>query len=132
MQNGGYVKISNSVIYSKRISVGAFKVYSILLSYKQIENLSSPSAKMIAYCMGINGRAVYKYIKELEELGLIAVDRRREFGITNKYTINPIPEEIEKEYEELISGLKEVIEEHLYLDKMMEAEKEWRKHVELE
>jgi len=72
----GFTMIPNVVIRNPALSHGAFRLYSVLLSYAWQDGFCFPGQERLAADMGIRLRMVYQYTKELEAADLIHVRRR--------------------------------------------------------
>lgn len=82
----GYSAIPRGIIRSSKISFGAKVVYGLLLDHAWNKDYCYPSIETISEYCGISERALYKYISELKEKGLLEV-KRRGLGKTNLYIL---------------------------------------------
>jgi hypothetical protein len=83
----GFTQLPNFILRNPEISVGAKTVYSLLLSYAWHNDLCFPGQERLARDMGLTRPRVTQLLNELQEVGLIQIDRRGQ-GKTNFYTIN--------------------------------------------
>jgi hypothetical protein len=83
----GWTGVPNFILESKEISVGAKLTYAMLLKYAREMDECFPGQERLAKDMGNGARSVIRYIAELEEVGLISVQRRGQ-GRPNLYTIH--------------------------------------------
>jgi hypothetical protein len=83
----GWTGVPNFILESKEISVGAKLTYAMLLKYAREMDECFPGQERLAKDMGNGARSVIRYIAELEEVGLITVQRRGQ-GRPNLYTIH--------------------------------------------
>lgn len=82
----GFTVISNDVIQNKNISVGAKSLYFLLSSYCFADKKECfPSQKTLAEQLNKSVRTIQRWLKELEENGLIQIKNRG--YLTNLYTI---------------------------------------------
>lgn len=82
----GFTQIPNVVLRNRVISVGAKLAYSVLLSYAWQDKSCFPGHDRMATDMGCSVRSVVNYLHELEEDGIIEIQRRGQ-GKTNIYTL---------------------------------------------
>lgn len=83
----GFTQVPNFILRDPKVSIGAKSVYSLLLSYAWHNDLCFPGQERLAQDIGMGIASVNRFIKELEECGLIEIMRRGQ-GKTNFYTIN--------------------------------------------
>ena len=82
----GWTGVPNFILESKEISIGAKLTYAMLLKYAREMNECFTGQDRLAKDMGNGIRSVVGYIAELENVGLITVQRRGQ-GRPNLYTI---------------------------------------------
>lgn len=82
----GWTGVPNFILESKEISIGAELTYAMLLKYAREMDECFPGQERLAKDMGNGVRSVVRYIAELEEVGLITIQRRGQ-GRPNLYTI---------------------------------------------
>ena len=92
----GYPMVSNAVIYYPGLSLGAKVAYTILCAHAYgKKNTSFPSMDRIAYLMGKTRTSVIRYIKELQDIGLVEITPgTRQRGENNTYILKKIPQEL--------------------------------------
>ena len=83
----GWTGVPNFILESKEISIGAKLTYAMLLKYARELDNCFPGQDRLAKDMGNGMRSVVRYIAELEEVGLVTVQRRGQ-GRPNLYTIH--------------------------------------------
>lgn len=83
----GFTQVPNFILRNPSISVGAKVVYAMFLSYAWHNSLCYPGQTRLANDIGMTQPRVAQLIAELEEAGLVAIERRGQ-GKTNIYTIN--------------------------------------------
>jgi len=83
----GFTQLPNFILRDPNLSVGAKATYALFLSYAWHNNLCFPGQERLANDMGMSIGSINAFIKELEALGLIEIERRGQ-GKTNIYTIN--------------------------------------------
>ena len=83
----GWTGVPNFILESKEISIGAKLTYAMLLKYAREMDECFPGQDRLAKDMGNGTRSVVRYIAELEEVGLVTVQRRGQ-GRPNLYTIH--------------------------------------------
>lgn len=83
----GWTGVPNFILESKEISIGAKLTYAMLLKYAREMDECFPGQDRLAKDMGNGARSVVRYIAELEEVGLITIQRRGQ-GRPNLYTIH--------------------------------------------
>ena len=80
IRNGGWFWINKKVLklFSRRLKSSGLAVYSVLASFANFKNQTCfPTQRAIADLIGMSKRTVIRRIKELRELGLLAVEKRR-------------------------------------------------------
>src|SRR5947207_2941891 len=83
----GFTQLPNFILKNPEISIGAKVVYAMFISYAWSNNLCFPGQERLAKDMGMGVASVNRFVKELENVGLIEITRRGQ-GKTNLYTIN--------------------------------------------
>ena len=83
----GFTQLPNFILRNPDISIGAKTVYSLFISYAWHNNFCFPGQETLAKAIGMSVGSVNAFIKELEAVGLIEIERRGQ-GRTNFYTIN--------------------------------------------
>jgi Helix-turn-helix domain len=83
----GFTQLPNFILRNPGISIGAKTVYSLFISYAWHNNRCFPGQETLAKAIGMSVGSVNAFIKELEAIGLIEIERRGQ-GRTNFYTIN--------------------------------------------
>ncbi len=83
----GFTQLPNFILRNPELSVGAKTVYALLLSYAWHNSLCFPGQDRLAQDMGLTRPRVTQLLNELQECGLIEIERRGQ-GKTNFYTVN--------------------------------------------
>ena len=83
----GWTGVPNFILENDQISVGAKLTYAMLLKYAREMDECFPGQDRLAKDMGNGVRSVVRYIAELEEVGLVTVQRRGQ-GRPNLYSIH--------------------------------------------
>ena len=83
---GGFTQVPNHLLNSRELTFGAKVVYAKLLSYAWHNDRVFPGQERMAEAIGSKKSTVNKAIKELEEKGWLAIERRGQ-GKTNVYTL---------------------------------------------
>jgi hypothetical protein len=83
----GFTQLPNFVLKNPALSVGAKVVYAMFLSYAWHNESCFPGQERLADDMGLGRSRVTQLIGELEDAGLITIQRRG-LGKTNIYTIH--------------------------------------------
>jgi len=83
----GFTQLPNFILRNPEISIGAKTVYSLFISYAWHNNFCFPGQETLAKAIGMSVGSVNAFIKELEAVGLVEIERRGQ-GRTNYYTIN--------------------------------------------
>jgi len=83
----GWTGVPNFILESKDISVGAKLTYAMLLKYAREMDECFPGQERLANGMGNGERSVRRWLKELEEAGLISIKQRGQ-GRPNLYTVH--------------------------------------------
>lgn len=84
---GGFTQIPNFILKDSKLSVGAKIAYAMFLSYAWHNDECFPGQDRLAEDMGLTRVRVTQLIGELEQSGLITIQRRGQ-GKTNLYTIH--------------------------------------------
>jgi hypothetical protein len=84
---GGFTQVPNFILKNPELSVGAKVAYAMFLSYAWYNESCFPGQERLAGDMGITRVRVTQLIGELEEMGLVSIQRRGQ-GKTNIYTIH--------------------------------------------
>lgn len=81
-----YAQIPVWVLRDPDLSLGAKALYGALMTYADNRTkLAFPGQERVAADLGCTVRTVYKYMKELEESGILSVERRRNKRTGNFY-----------------------------------------------
>ena len=83
----GFTQLPNFILRNPDISIGAKITYALFLSFAWHNNLCFPGQDTLAKAMGMSTGSINAFVKELEAVGLIEIERRGQ-GKTNIYTIN--------------------------------------------
>ena len=83
----GFTQVPNFILKNPEISVGAKVAYAMFLSYAWHNDHCFPGQDRLAEDMGLTRVRVTQLIAELEQAGLISIQRRGQ-GKTNLYTIH--------------------------------------------
>jgi biotin operon repressor len=86
LQNG-FTQVPNFILKDPNISVGAKVAYAMFLSYAWHNDSCFPGQDRLAEDMGLTRVRVTQLISELEDAGLVTIQRRGQ-GKTNLYTIH--------------------------------------------
>ena len=84
---GGFTQVPNFILKDSKISVGAKVAYAMFLSYAWHNDSCFPGQDRLAEDMGLTRVRVTHLISELEDAGLVTIQRRGQ-GKTNLYTIH--------------------------------------------
>ncbi len=82
----GFTMVPNVILKTKGLTHGAKLCYAMLLSYAWQENRCFPGQERLADDLGVERKAVIRYLKELKDGGAVRVQRRG-MGKTNVYVI---------------------------------------------
>ena len=82
----GFTMVPNLILKTKALTHGAKLCYAMLLSYAWQEARCFPGQERLADDLGVERKAVIRYLKELKDGGAIRVQRRG-MGKTNVYVI---------------------------------------------
>ncbi len=92
VSSGGFTQVPNCILNSTELSFAAKVIYAKLLSYAWHNNRVFPGQDTMAAEIGTSQPTVARAIGELEDQGLLQIQRRGQ-GKTNlyilKYTIKP-------------------------------------------
>lgn len=80
LRNGNWYWINKKVLqlYSRRLKASGIAVYNVLASYVNSRNQGCfPTQKVIAELIGMSKRTVIRRIRQLQELGLLNIEKRR-------------------------------------------------------
>ena len=83
----GFTQLPNFILRNPDISIGAKTTYALFLSYAWHNSLCFPGQDTLAKSMGMSIGSINAFVKELEAVGLIEIERRGQ-GKTNIYTVN--------------------------------------------
>ncbi len=93
---GGFTQVPNFILKNPEISVGAKVAYAMFLSYAWHNDSCFPGQDRLADDMGMSRSRVTEFVGELEQAGLISIQRRGQ-GKTNLYTIHfPVKQAVDK------------------------------------
>lgn len=87
VSSGGFTQLPNFILRNPKLSVGAKVVYAMFISYGWHNNFCFPGQDRLAKDIGMTRPRVTQLIGELEDAGLISIERRGQ-GKTNVYTIH--------------------------------------------
>ena len=83
----GWTGVPNFILKSQHLSPGAKITYAMLLQYAREQDMCFPGQERLAKDIGNGERSVRRWIAELEEVGLISVQKRGQ-GRPNLYTVH--------------------------------------------
>ena len=83
----GFTQVPNFILRNPDLSVGAKVVYAMFLSYAWHNDSCFPGQDRLAQDIGMTRVRITQLIGELEDAGLIEIQRRG-LGKTNIYTVN--------------------------------------------
>ena len=83
---GGFTQLPNFILKDPKLSVGAKVVYAMFISYGWHNDFCYPGQARVAADIGMTQPRVAQLIAELEQAGLVSIERRGQ-GKTNIYTI---------------------------------------------
>ena len=86
LQNG-FTQVPNFILRDPTLSVGAKVAYAMFLSYAWHNDSCFPGQDRLAEDMGMSRARVTQLIAELEQAGMVTIQRRGQ-GKTNLYTIH--------------------------------------------
>jgi hypothetical protein len=81
-----FTQIPNTILRRPELSAGAKLTYMVLLSYAWQQDSCFPGQSTLATDLGAGQRSVIRYLRELQQAGLLRV-KRRGLGKTNLYTL---------------------------------------------
>src|SRR5262245_15271357 len=84
---GGFTQVPNFILKHPKLSIGAKVTYAMFLSYAWHNDSCFPGQDRLAADMGVTRPRVTQLIAELEEAGLVSIQRRGQ-GRTNLYTVH--------------------------------------------
>lgn len=82
---GQYAQVPLELAKNSAISAEAFRLYVILMGYARQFETCWPRHATLAADMGSSERSIRNWLKELEDSGVIEIERRREEGMPNLY-----------------------------------------------
>lgn len=82
----GWTGVPNFILESREISTGAKLTYAMLLKYAREQDECFPGQDTLAQEMGNGERSVRRWLKELEDVGLISIKKKGQ-GKPNLYTV---------------------------------------------
>src|SRR5438270_13768502 len=82
----GFTQIPNAILRRPHLSAGAKLTYMGLLSYAWQDGSCFPGQDRLAHDLGLGRRSIVRYLQELQESGLLIVERRG-LGLTNVYRL---------------------------------------------
>src|SRR5579863_5557504 len=85
--HSGFTQVPNFILKDPHLSLGAKVAYAMFLSYAWHNQSCFPGQERLADDMGITRPRVTQLIAELEDVGLVGIQRRGQ-GKTNIYTIH--------------------------------------------
>lgn len=83
----GFTQVPNFILKDSNLSPGAKVTYAMFLSYAWHNDSCFPGQDRLAVDMGMSRSRVTEFVGELENVGLISIQRRGQ-GKTNIYTIH--------------------------------------------
>ena len=86
----GFTMVPNFLLDSNAVSPGAKLAYALLLRYAWQNDYCYPSQELVAENMGVTSRSLITYLKELQKVGWITVERRGQ-GKSNIYELDLKP-----------------------------------------
>ena len=84
---GGFTQVPNFILENPDLSMGAKVAYSMFLRYAWHNDSCFPGQETLALSMGMSRQRVGEFIGELQNAGLVTVQRRGQ-GKTNIYKIH--------------------------------------------
>lgn len=84
---GGFTQVPNFILKQPDLTIGAKLSYAMFLSYAWHNDSCFPGQNRLAEDMGMSRSRVTEFVGELEQSGLISIQRRGQ-GKTNIYTIH--------------------------------------------
>jgi len=82
----GFVQLPNIVLWASNLSADGKILYAVLLGYAWQEGRCFPGYARLCLDLGASENKVRRYMRELEDLGLVR-QKRRGLGLTNIYTL---------------------------------------------
>ena len=83
----GFTQVPNFILENPALTLGARIAYSLFLRYAWHNESCFPGQDRMAASMGMSRSRVTEFVSELENYGLISIQRRGQ-GKTNIYTIH--------------------------------------------
>lgn len=81
-----FAMVPKWIVTHPKLSHGAVRLYCALMSYaSNSDKTAFPGKDRLASDMHVSVRSIYNYLKELEEHGAVAVERRRNMDTGNYY-----------------------------------------------
>ena len=87
---GGFTQVPNFILDTNLVSPGAKLAYALLLRYAWQNDYCFPGQERLAKDMGAGKRSIVTYLKELQKVGFIVIERRGQ-GKSNIYELNLKP-----------------------------------------
>src|SRR3954471_12019441 len=93
---GGFSMVPNFILKDPTLSLGAKVTYSMFICYAWQNDYCFPGQETLAQDMGMSRSRVTEFIGQLEEAGLISIERRG-LGMTNIYTLHfPVTSDVKR------------------------------------
>jgi hypothetical protein len=89
---GGFTAVPNLLFGLKGLSHGARLTYVLLLKYAWLQGSCFPGIDRLGEDLGVERKSVMRYTRELQDRGLVTIERRGR-GKTNVYHINRLKAE---------------------------------------
>lgn len=86
----GFTQVPNFLLDSKLVSPGAKLAYALLLRFAWQNDFCFPGQQRLADDMGVTTRSLITYLKELQKIGWVIIERRGQ-GKSNIYELNLKP-----------------------------------------
>jgi hypothetical protein len=86
----GFTMVPNFLLDTNAVSPGAKLAYALLLRYAWQNDFCYPSQELVAQNMGVTSRSLITYLKELQKVGWLTVERRGQ-GKSNVYELDLKP-----------------------------------------
>ena len=84
---GGFTQVPNFILRNPDLSLGAKVAFAMFLSYAWHNDSCFPGQERLAEDMGMSRSRVTEFVTELENEGLVTIQRRGQ-GKTNLYTVH--------------------------------------------
>src|ERR1700674_486992 len=78
----GFTMVPNFLLDSNAVSPGAKLAYALLLRYAWQNDYCYPSQELVAQNMGVSSSSLITYLKEVQKVGWITVERRGQLKTT--------------------------------------------------